>query len=153
MMKVLGIEEFHRGFDTIEESYNELVRSRPKILEGITAGNINNITVAASLLDRAGPVRRLVADRAYDADHLRRRLARQRSEAVIPSTASRRKPIAYNKRAYRKRNHIERMRCRIKDWRRIATRYDKLARNYLSGAYFAAILACWLKGNTPIAIN
>src|SRR5262249_12182871 len=36
MMKVLGIEEFHRGFDTIEESYNELVRSRPKILEGIS---------------------------------------------------------------------------------------------------------------------
>jgi len=36
MMKVLGIEEFHRGFDTIQESYNELVRSRPKILEGIS---------------------------------------------------------------------------------------------------------------------
>ena len=36
VMKVLGIEEFHRGFDTIEESYNELVRSRPKILEGIS---------------------------------------------------------------------------------------------------------------------
>jgi hypothetical protein len=35
-MKVLGIEEFHRGFDTIQESYNELVRSRPKILEGIS---------------------------------------------------------------------------------------------------------------------
>jgi transposase len=89
-------------------------------------------------------VRRLVADRAYDADHLRRRLARQRAEAVIPSTASRRKPIAYNKRAYRQRNRIERMWCRIKDWRRIATRYDKLARNYLSGAYLAAIIACSL---------
>jgi hypothetical protein len=36
MMKVLGIEEFHRGFDTLWESYNELVRSRPKILEGIS---------------------------------------------------------------------------------------------------------------------
>ena len=36
MMKVLGIEEFHRSFDTIQESYNELVRSRPKILEGIS---------------------------------------------------------------------------------------------------------------------
>lgn len=89
-------------------------------------------------------MRRLVADRAYDADHLRRRLARQRSEAVIPSTASRRQPLAYDKRAYRQRNRIERMWCRIKDRRRIATRYDKLARNYLSGAYLAAILACWL---------
>jgi hypothetical protein len=36
LMKVLGIEEFHRGFDTIQESYSELVRSRPKILEGIS---------------------------------------------------------------------------------------------------------------------
>lgn len=89
-------------------------------------------------------MRRLVADRAYDADHLRHRLAQQRAEAVIPSTTSRRKPIPYNKRAYKARNRIERMWCRIKDWRRIATRYDKLARNYLSGAYLAAILACWL---------
>ena len=89
-------------------------------------------------------MRRLVADRAYDANHLRLRLAEQRIEAIIPSTTSRRKPIAYNKRAYRARNRIERMWCRIKDWRRIATRYDKLARNYLSGAYLAAILACWL---------
>jgi len=87
-------------------------------------------------------VRRLVADRAYDADHLRHRLARQHAEAVIPSTASRRQPLAYDKRAYRQRNRIERMCCRIKDWRRIATRYG--ARNYLSGAYLAAILACWL---------
>jgi transposase len=85
-----------------------------------------------------------VADRAYDADHLRHRLARQRAEAVIPSTTSRRRPIPYDKRLYRARNRIERMWCRIKDWRRIATRYDKLARNYLSGAYLAAILACWI---------
>jgi len=41
------------------------------------------------------------------------------------------------------RNRIERMWCRLKDWRRIATRYDKLARNFLSGAYLAAILSCW----------
>jgi transposase len=75
---------------------------------------------------------------------LRHRLAQQRVEAVIPSTTSRRNPIPYNKRAYKARNRIERMWCRIKDWRRIATRYDKLARNYLSGAYLAAILACWL---------
>jgi len=39
---------------------------------------------------------------------------------------------------------IERLWCRIKDWRRIATRYDKLARNFLSGAYIAAIFTCWI---------
>jgi len=118
-------------------------KGRPRVLI-LTPGNVNDITVAASLLDRAGPVRRLVADRAYDADHLRRRLATQHAEAVIPSTQSRAKPIAYDKRAYKQRNRIERMWCRIKDWRRVATRYDKLARNYLSGAYLAAIIACWI---------
>ena len=71
-------------------------------------------------------------------------LARRRIKAVIPSTASRSRAIAYDTTAYKERNRIERMWCRIKDWRRIATRYDKLARNYMSGAYLAAILACWL---------
>ena len=116
---------------------------RPRLL-ALTAGNINDITVAASLLDRAGPLCRLIADRAYDANHLRRRLAAQQTEAVIPSTTSRAKPIPYDRRLYKARNRIERMWCRIKDWRRIATRYDKLARNFLSGAYLAAIFACWL---------
>lgn len=92
----------------------------------------------------AGPIRRLLADRAYDANQLRRLLAEQQAEAVIPSTTSRRRPIPYDVVAYRERNRIERMWCRLKDWRRIATRYDKLARNYLSGAYLAAIFTCWL---------
>lgn len=75
---------------------------------------------------------------------MRHRLAAQQTEAVIPSTTARAKPIPYDRRLYKARNRIERMWCRIKDWRRIATRYDKLARNFLSGAYLAAIFACWL---------
>jgi transposase len=71
-------------------------------------------------------------------------LAAQRIEAVIPSTTSRAQPIPHNRRIYKARNRIERMWCRLKDWRRIATRYDKLARNFLSGAYIAAIFACWI---------
>jgi transposase len=109
----------------------------------LTAGNINDISVARALLTAAGPVRRLIADRGYDANHLRRFLADQQAEAVIPSTKSRRKPIPYDLLAYKDRNRIERMWCRLKDWRRIATRYDKLARNYLSGAYLAATFGCW----------
>jgi transposase len=70
-------------------------------------------------------------------------LAERQIEAVIPSTTSRNQPIAYDAVAYRERNRIERFWCRIKDWRRIATRYDKLARNYLSGVYLAATLVCW----------
>ena len=56
-------------------------------------------------------------------------------KAIIPSTASRTRPIAYDAIAYKERNRIERFWCRLKDWRRSATRYDKLARNYLRSAY------------------
>jgi len=51
--------------------------------------------------------------------------------------------MPYDTVAYRDRNRIERMWCRLKDWRRLATRYDKLARNFLNGAYVAAIFSCW----------
>ena len=109
----------------------------------LTAGNINDISVARALLQAVGPVPRLIADRGYDANHLRQFLAERQAEAVIPSTTSRRIPIPHDALAYKDRNRIERMWCRLKDWRRIATRYDKLARNYLSGAYLAAAFACW----------
>ena len=115
---------------------------RPRALL-LTAGNINDISIARALLQRVGPLHGLIADRGYDANHLRRFLAEQQALAVIPSTSSRRTPIPYDTVAYRQRNRIERMWCRLKDWRRIATRYDKLARNFLSGAYLAAVFACW----------
>ncbi len=118
-------------------------KGRPRVLL-LTAGNVNDITIAADLIESAGPIRRLIADRGYDANHLRRSLAERQTEAVIPSTTSRRNPIPYDLTAYKERNRIERMWCRLKDWRRIATRYDKLARNYLSGAYLAAAFACWI---------
>lgn len=107
----------------------------------LSAGNTNDITMAAALVQAAGPFRKLLADRAYDADHLRQMLAKRGAEAVIPSTTSRRAPIAYDKIAYRDRNLVERMWCRLKDFRRVATRYDKLARNYLSSALIAATYA------------
>ena len=110
----------------------------------ISAGNTNDISMAAALVRAAGPIRRLLADRGYDADHLRKLLADQGAEAVIPSTTSRRAPIPYDVVAYRDRNRVERMWCRLKDFRRVATRYDKLARNYLSGALIAATCAYWL---------
>jgi transposase len=110
----------------------------------LSAGNTNDISMAAALIRAAGPIRRLLADRGYDADHLRRLLAEQGAEAVIPSTTSRRAPIPYDVTAYKDRNRVERMWCRLKDFRRVATRYDKLARNYLSGAFLAASCAYWL---------
>ena len=99
--------------------------------------------MAASLLVPHRTVRRLIADRAYDANHLRRLLADRHTLAVIPSTTTRVVPIPHDVTLYRARNRIERMWARIKDFRRVATRYDKLARNYLSAAAIAATVIYW----------
>ena len=100
--------------------------------------------MAAALVAAAGRFRRLIADRGYDANHLRTLLADRGAEAVIPSIAARKVPIPYDTTAYRARNLVERMWCRLKDWRRIATRYDKLARNFLSSALIAATVMWWI---------
>ncbi len=110
----------------------------------LSPGNINDIAMAPALLASAAPIGRLIADKAYDANSLRQLLAAQATRAVIPSTASRSRPIRYSKAAYRQRNLIERMFARLKDFRRIATRYDKLARNFLAGALLAATVIWWL---------
>ena len=111
----------------------------------LSAGNTNDITMARALVEAAGPTRKLIADRGYDAMHLRNLLAARGTEAVIPSTTSRRAPIPYDAEAYKARNLVERLWCRLKDWRRIATRYDKLGRNFLAAAHIAAIVTYWLK--------
>jgi transposase len=110
----------------------------------LSAGNTNDIQMAHALVQAAGSFRRLIADRGYDANHLRRLIAERGAEAVIPSTTSRKAPIPYDAKAYRARNLVERLWCRLKDWRRIATRYDKLARNFLSSALIAAIVTYWI---------
>ncbi|HSH62955.1 MAG TPA: IS5 family transposase [Methyloceanibacter sp.] len=116
---------------------------RPRVLL-LSPGNVNDIALAPALLAAAGPIKHLIADKAYDANSLRRLLAGQGAKAVIPSTTSRNRPIPYNKALYRQRNLIERMFARLKDFRRVATRYDKLARNFLAGAIIAATVVWWL---------
>jgi len=70
------------------------------------------MTMAASLIDAAGPFTRLIADRGYDTNAIRALVAARGAEAVIPSTATRRDPIPYDRRAYRARNLVERLWCR-----------------------------------------
>ena len=110
----------------------------------LSAGNTNDITMAHALIEAAGPFRKLLADRGYDADHLRKRLIERNAEAVIPTTTSRKRPIPYDVAAYRHRNTVERLWARLKDYRRVATRYDKLARNYDAAVHIAAIAAFWI---------
>jgi transposase len=101
------------------------------------------MATAPALIAALGPFRRLIADRGYDSNAIRQLIASRGAEAVIPASSSRVRQIPYDHTAYRARNLVERLWCRLKDWRRIATRYDKLARNYLSGVYLAATLIYW----------
>jgi transposase len=118
-------------------------QGRPCVLL-LSPGNINDIALAPALLAAAGSIQRLIAYKAYDANSLRKLLADQGAKAVIPSTTSRSQPIPYNRKLYRQRNLIERMFARLKDYRRIATRYDKLARNFLASAMIVASAIWWL---------
>jgi transposase len=101
--------------------------------------------MAAALLSAVARPRRVIADKAYDVDSLRKRLRSRRVKAVIPSTAARTVPYPLDRPAYRRRNLIERLFGRLKNWRRIATRYDRLARNYLAALALVAVTAEWVK--------
>ena len=86
----------------------------------------------------------LLADKSYDGDRFRAEIAGRAATPVIPNKSNRKNRHPFNAEAYRDRNVIERMFCRLKDFRRIATRYDKLAQNFLSAICLAALVAYWL---------
>ena len=101
--------------------------------------------MAAPLLDAICPAKRLIADKAYDVARLRDWLTARRIKAVIPSTATRTVPYPLDRIAYRRRNLIERLFGRLKNWRRVATRYDRLARNYLAGLALISVVTEWIR--------
>lgn len=111
----------------------------------LTGGHTHDITGAVGLLTAVPPPGCLLGDKAYDADHLRDFLAGQGSEVVIPNMPRRLRPAPFDAAAYKLRNLIERAFCRLKDWRAIATRYDKLARNFLAGVCLAVAIIHWLQ--------
>ena len=86
----------------------------------------------------------LIADKAYDGDDLRAAIVERGALPVIPNKSNRKHIHPFDAARYRDRNVIERMFCRLKDFRRIATRYDKLARNFLAAVLIAAMIAYWL---------
>ena len=101
------------------------------------------MATAPLLLRALPPISRVLADRGYDSNALRALIAQLGAEAVIPPSSNRVRQIPYDRLAYRSRNLVERLWCRLKDWRRIATRYDKLANNFLSTTIIAAALIYW----------
>ena len=109
----------------------------------LTGGNIADVTVAAPLLCQLAPSAWLIGDKGYDADHLRALLDSRGTIAVIPNKANRKRRFPFDAERYKWRNVIERTNCRIKDFRAIATRYDKLARNFLAGLCLVTALIYW----------
>lgn len=110
----------------------------------LTAGNIADVVVAPKLLGRARKALYVIADKGYDSDKLRRLLRARWQTAVIPGRANRKRKVRYDKAMYRDRHLIENANGRIKDFRRVATRYDKLAQNFLSATALAIIVAYWI---------
>jgi transposase len=119
------------------------VLGRPAVIR-LTPGNVSDIRIADELIEAAGPVRRVIADRGYDANRLRCSLRSVGTAPIIPGRRSRKRPIQHDRRRYRDRWRIEAAFCRLKDFRRVATRYDKLAINFLSAVVLAAIIAFWV---------
>ncbi len=103
----------------------------------LTAGQAHDLKAAPHLL--AGlKCRHVVADRGYDADALLDLIRRSGAKAHIPSTRQRRVHRSVSRRIYRQRNLIERYFNKLKHFRRIATRFDKLARNFLAAVALAS---------------
>lgn len=93
----------------------------------LTGGERHDITEAANLIDGMQNVGAVVADKAFDAASLLECIETMNATAVIPPRANRKEVRSYDAHVYKSRNIIERFFARIKQFRRIATRYDKLA--------------------------
>lgn len=85
-----------------------------------------------------------MADRGYDADWLREAIEDKGIRVCIPSPKSRKKAVKYDKRKYKRRNRIEIMFGRIKDWQRVATRCDRCPETFFSAIALATTVLFWL---------
>ena len=111
---------------------------------GLTPGEAHENRPADKLLSRLKSGTMLLADRGYDADWYRDALQAKGITPCIPGRKSRKKTIKYDKRRYKRRNRIEIMFGRLKDWRRVATRYDRCPMAFLSAIALAATVIFWL---------
>ncbi len=110
----------------------------------MTAGQVGDYTGAVALLGSLPKAEWLLADRGYDADWFRDALKEKGIKPCIPGRKSRGKPIRHDKRRYKRCNRIEIMFGRLKDWRRVASRYDRCAKTFLSAVALAATVMFWL---------
>lgn len=109
----------------------------------LTPGQAGDVTTATALLE-GFDAKAVLADKAYDANWLRARISQMGAEAVIPCNPTRKTPIPYDRAVYRARNRIERCFNKLKHFRRFATRYDRLAKHFLSFIHLAATMI-WMR--------
>ena len=109
----------------------------------LTPGQVHDSKQSEALIE-GFDFDKLLADKGYDSDRFRLVIAAAGAEAVIPSIGSRSQPIPYDKHTYKERNLVERFFCWIKQFRRIATRYEKTASSFAAMLYLAAAMV-WLR--------
>ena len=110
----------------------------------LSAGQTSDFIGAAGLLQHLPRVKSLLADRGYDADWFRNALIDMDITPCIPSKKNRKVQIPHDTALYKKRHKIENTFGRMKDWRRIAMRFDRRADIFLSACALAAIVLFWL---------
>src|SRR5580704_5928457 len=108
----------------------------------LTAGNIHDVTEAEVLIEKAQG-KNFIADKGYDADRVIEAIEQKKMIAVIPSKTNRKIQRQIDRDIYKERHWVENFFCRIKRYRRVATRYEKTAANFLGFVLFAAIRV-WL---------
>ncbi|USO01597.1 MAG: IS5 family transposase [Alphaproteobacteria bacterium] len=107
-------------------------------------GGLHGSGSALSLIDTLPKAQALLADRGYDASWLRQALKAKGIEPCIPPKKNRKKPISYDKTLYKQRHKVENMFAKFKDWRRIATRYDRRADIFKAAITIACIVIWWI---------
>ena len=110
----------------------------------LTGGEAHDCPLAERLIRRVKPSKHMLGDKDYDSAELRAGLDQRGTKPVIPNRSNRKQPFSFSKRLYKLRWRIESAFNRLKDFRRIATRYDRLARNYLASVCLAAALVWWI---------
>src|SRR3984957_10803295 len=117
-------------------------RGRPIAIE-VTPGHLGDVRVATALITGVPAGGCLAADAAITRIGWLGFFSHRGTVPVIPNNPTRKRHHPFDETAYRQRNLIERMFCRLKDWRRIATRYDKLAANFAAAVMIAAVIIWW----------
>jgi len=110
----------------------------------LSEGQMSDYKGARVLLPSLPKAKTLIADRGYDAAWLRAALRAKGITSCIPTKRNRKIQVEYDKTLYRQRHRIENMFGRLKDWRRIATRYDRCAHTFFSAICIAATVIFYL---------